>query len=70
MSKLLTMKQVYALYLVEGCNLTHRQAAKIMRITRSAVSQLLRRTKNTINECKKNYVKPPDEKTAPGLFSD
>jgi len=39
--KLLTPKQVYALYLVKGCGLTHAQAGVVMGISRSAVSHLI-----------------------------
>ncbi len=48
--KLLTIKQVYALYLIEGWGMKHIQAAKVMKLSRAAVTALLRRAKESAKE--------------------
>lgn len=47
--KLLTMKQVYALYLTVKCGMTQKKAAKLMKCSRSSISGLIARAKKAIN---------------------
>lgn len=50
--KRLTMKQLYALYLTtnwpEGCNLTPKQASRVMKINTNSLSELISRAKKKL----------------------
>jgi len=43
--KLLSTRQIYAVYLVKGCGFTQSKAAYIMGVSRSAICQHIKRAK-------------------------